>query len=130
MEELAGEKSGLVGLSALSEDEEQSLELFESVEQEEPVRRGWLKCEGQRNYFDLGMSIQGIHYLLRYIVRKFNPAVKRIVLVSLRELFGLFSIIDSNFFPVLILKSAGSQESSETPVFCENILHQENPLMV
>jgi len=41
VEELAGEKSGLVGLSALSEDEEQSLELFESVEQEEPVRRGW-----------------------------------------------------------------------------------------
>jgi hypothetical protein len=68
VEELAGEKSGLVGLSALSEDEEQSLELFESVEQEEPVRRGWLKCKGQRNYFDLEILIQGIHYLLRYIV--------------------------------------------------------------
>lgn len=51
MEELAGEKSGLVGLSALSEDDEESLELlesvelFESVEQEEPVRRGWLKSK-------------------------------------------------------------------------------------
>ena len=42
MEELAGEKSGLVGLNALSEDDEESVELFESVEQEEPVRRGWL----------------------------------------------------------------------------------------
>lgn len=77
MEELAGEKSGLVGLSALSEDEEQSLELFESVEQEEPVRRGWLKCKGQRNYFDLEILIQGIHYLLRYIVRQFNPVCEK-----------------------------------------------------